>query len=89
MVHIVTDTTAVLPQDIADRYGIPIVPQVIHFGRDSFLECQEMDSQMFMERLLTSKTLWKSWALTFRRCAAVAMGRQQSLRLFLPSIGRS
>jgi DegV family protein with EDD domain len=57
MVHIVTDTTAVLPQDIADRYDIPIVPQVIHFGQDSFLECQEMDSRMFMERLLTSKTL--------------------------------
>lgn len=57
MVHIVTDTTAALPQEIAARYDIPIIPQVIHFGQDSFLECQEMDSQMFMERLLTSKVL--------------------------------
>lgn len=57
MVHIVTDTTAGLPPEIAARYDIPIIPQVIHFGQDSFLECQEMDSRMFMERLLTSETL--------------------------------
>ena len=62
MVHIVTDTTAVLPQDIAARYDIPIIPQVIHFGQESFLECQEMDSRMFMERLLTSETLPKTAA---------------------------
>jgi DegV family protein with EDD domain len=57
MVHIVTDTTAVLSQDVADRYDVPVVPQVIHFGQQSFLECQEMDSRMFMERLLTSEAL--------------------------------
>ena len=57
MVHIVTDTTAALPREIADRYGIPVVPQVIHFGQDSFLECQEMDSRTFVQRLLTSESL--------------------------------
>jgi DegV family protein with EDD domain len=57
MVHIVTDTTAGLSQDIAARYDIPVIPQVIHFGQESFLECQEMDSRTFMERLLTSQAL--------------------------------
>ena len=57
MVHILTDTTSGLSADVAARYDIALVPQVIHFGQESFLECQEMDSSMFMERLLTSETL--------------------------------
>jgi DegV family protein with EDD domain len=57
MVHIITDTTSGLPPEIAARYDIPVVPQVINFGRESFLECEEMDSQMFMERLVSSDVL--------------------------------
>ena len=57
MVHIITDTTSGLPQDLADRYDIPVVPQVIHFGTKSYLECVEMDSKAFVERLVTSDVL--------------------------------
>ena len=57
MVHIITDTTSGLEQEIAQKYDIPVIPQVIHFGQESFLECQEMDSAMFMERLVTSDVL--------------------------------
>lgn len=57
MVHIITDTTSGLPVEIAQKYGIPVIPQVINFGSESYLECQEMDSNMFMEKLLTSAEL--------------------------------
>jgi DegV family protein with EDD domain len=62
MVHIIADTTSGLSQDVTTRYDIPVIPQVIHFGEDSYLECQEMDSRMFMERLLPSETLPKTAA---------------------------
>jgi DegV family protein with EDD domain len=62
MVHILTDTTSGLSPADADRYGIPVIPQVIHFGEESFLECQEMDTQTFVQRLVTSEALPKTSA---------------------------
>jgi fatty acid-binding protein DegV len=34
MVRIVTDTTACLSPEIAARYSIPVIPQVINFDRN-------------------------------------------------------
>jgi DegV family protein with EDD domain len=62
MVHILTDTTAGLPLDVAARYDIPVIPQVIHFGQESFLECQEMDVPSFIKRLVTAEELPKTSA---------------------------
>jgi DegV family protein with EDD domain len=62
MVHILTDTTSGLSADVAARYDIALVPQVIHFGQESFLECQEMDGSEFIERLVTSDVLPKTSA---------------------------
>ena len=62
MVKIITDTTACLPAEVAQRYGIPVVPQVIHFGTDAYLEGLEMDNAAFMERLRRSKELPKTAA---------------------------
>jgi DegV family protein with EDD domain len=62
MPHIIADTTSGLPREVAERYDIPVIPQVIHFGQESFLECEEMDSEMFMERLVTSDALPKTAA---------------------------
>lgn len=62
MVHIITDTTSGLPADIAARYDIPVIPQIITFGQESFLDCEEMDSKMFMERLASSDVLPKTAA---------------------------
>lgn len=55
MVKIITDTTSGLPAEIARRYDIPVIPQVIIFGRESYLEGVEMDNAAFMARLTTSK----------------------------------
>jgi DegV family protein with EDD domain len=62
MVKIITDTTAGLPDEVAQRYDIPVIPQVIIFGSDTYLEGQEIDHQTFMERLLTSRELPKTSA---------------------------
>jgi DegV family protein with EDD domain len=62
MVHIITDTTAGLPRDVAQRYGIPVIPQVINFGSDSYLEGIEIDQATFMQRLKTSRDLPKTAA---------------------------
>jgi DegV family protein with EDD domain len=62
MVHILTDTTAGLSAGDAARYDIPVVPQIIHFGQESFLECQELDVASFIERLVTSRALPKTSA---------------------------
>jgi fatty acid kinase fatty acid binding subunit len=57
MIHIVTDTTAVLPQAVIDRYGITVVPQVIRFGDESYLEGVELEEAQFLSRLVSSATL--------------------------------
>ena len=57
MIRIVTDTTAVLPREIVERHGIVVVPQVIRFGNDSFLEGVELDEPEFLRRLVASPTL--------------------------------
>jgi DegV family protein with EDD domain len=64
LVKIITDTTACLAPEIAKKYDIPIVPQIIHFGEESFFEGIDMDSTMFMSRLRTSRDLPKTAAPT-------------------------
>jgi DegV family protein with EDD domain len=62
MVKIITDTTASLPVETARRYDIPVIPQVIIFGTDSYLEGIEIDKPTFMQRLRTSRELPKTAA---------------------------
>jgi DegV family protein with EDD domain len=62
MVKIITDTTAGLPDEVAQRYDIPVIPQVIIFGSDTYLEGQEIDHHTFIERLQASKELPKTSA---------------------------
>lgn len=62
MVKIITDTTACLPAEIAQRYGIPVIPQVINFGNDSFYEGVSIDNATFMQRLKASSQLPKTAA---------------------------
>jgi DegV family protein with EDD domain len=51
MVHIITDTTSALSPEMAERYKIPVIPQIIHFGEESFHEGIDIDNQEFMRRL--------------------------------------
>ncbi|MBS3751936.1 MAG: DegV family protein [Anaerolineales bacterium] len=62
MVKIIADTTAVLPHHIADKYHIPIIPQLIHFGDQTYIEGVDIDNQTFLEKLKTIDTLPKTAA---------------------------
>jgi len=57
MTRIVADTTSGLSGDMAQRLGIPLVPQIIHFGEESFREGIDIDQITFLKRLKTDREL--------------------------------
>ena len=62
MVKIVTDTTSGLPLHLAEEYDIPVVPQIIIFGEESYRDDTELDTPGFLEKLRASPELPKSAA---------------------------
>lgn len=62
MIHIITDTTSGLPHEIAEQYHIPVIPQIINFGSQSFYEGVDIDNAKFMQMLIASKELPKTAA---------------------------
>lgn len=62
MFNIITDTTAGLPPEIAAKYQIPVIPQVVTFGEESFYEGVELDNAAFLARLRLSAELPKTAA---------------------------
>jgi DegV family protein with EDD domain len=62
MTRVVADTTCGLPFEVARRLSIPLIPQLIHFGEDSFREGVDMDHAAFMARLQTGRELPKTAA---------------------------
>ncbi len=62
MVKIITDTTSCLSPEFARRYQIPVIPQVINFGEESYLEGVNLDNATFMQKLRNSKELPKTAA---------------------------
>jgi len=57
MIKIVTDTTAELSRDYCRAHEIEVIPQIIRFGEETFLEGEEMDEPEFLRRLKASSTL--------------------------------
>lgn len=53
-VRILTDTTSVLPQDFIDAHQLQVIPQVIIFGEETFLENVEISFTEFIQRLKDS-----------------------------------
>jgi fatty acid-binding protein DegV len=51
MVHIVSDTTACLPEEFTREHPIPVIPQIVSFGEHSYYEGIDIDSAGFLERL--------------------------------------
>ena len=62
MVHIITDTTSCLSKEFSFQHKIPVIPQVINFGEESFLEGVDIDNPTFMEKLRRSSSLPKTSA---------------------------
>jgi DegV family protein with EDD domain len=62
MIHLITDTTACLPEDIQSKYQITVIPQMIHFGETSFTEGVDLNNPSFLKLLANSKELPKTAA---------------------------
>ncbi|MCX7854607.1 MAG: DegV family protein [Anaerolineae bacterium] len=62
MIKIVTDTTSGLPLELARAHDIPVLPQIIIFGEETYRDDTEMDTRMFLQRLRSSPTLPKTAA---------------------------
>jgi DegV family protein with EDD domain len=62
MTIIVADTTCGLPRDLLARRGIPIIPQIVMFGEESFHDDREMDTATFLKKLKAAKDLPKTAA---------------------------
>lgn len=61
-VRIVTDTTATLPQAYIAAHPLVVVPQVINFGEETFLEEVNLSYSDFIRRLKSSSQLPKTAA---------------------------
>ena len=62
MTIIVADTTCGLPRNLLAQRGIPVIPQIVMFGEDSFHDDKEMDTATFLQKLKASKSLPKTSA---------------------------
>ncbi len=62
MVKIVADTTSGLPRDVLKGLGIPLVPQIVSFGEESFRDDTELDTATFLQKLKASPVLPKTAA---------------------------
>lgn len=62
MIHIVTDTTAGLPQRVIDEYNVPVVPQYVHFGEETFKDMYEISPSEFYAKQAAASELPKTSA---------------------------
>ena len=56
-VAIVTDSVADLPPQIAEEFGITVVPLVVRFGTDLYRDSLDLSPDQFYEKLRTTKVL--------------------------------
>jgi DegV family protein with EDD domain len=54
---VVTDSTADLPEEWRDRYGIEVVPLKVLFGKETFRDRVDMTDEEFFRRLAASTSL--------------------------------
>jgi DegV family protein with EDD domain len=62
MVQIIADTTCSLPRDLLKARGIPLIPQVVMFGEQSYHDDNELDTANFLQKLKASTSLPKTAA---------------------------
>jgi DegV family protein with EDD domain len=62
MTIIVADTTCGLPRDLLAQRGIPLIPQVVIFGEDSYHDDKQLETAAFLKKLKASPALPKTAA---------------------------
>ena len=100
---VVTDSTADLPDEWRDRYGIEIVPLKVLFGTETFRDRVDMTDEQFFARLAASSTLPKTsapspgeFAEVYQRlakdhdgCISIHIGEQLSATAEAARVGAS
>ena len=56
-VALVTDSTASIPQEYLERYGIRVAPQILVWGNETYRDGVDIQSSEFFERLSTTKVM--------------------------------
>ena len=56
-IKIVTDSTSDIPKDLADKYGIEILPLTIHFDNDEYRDWVDITPDRFYDRMRSSQKL--------------------------------
>jgi DegV family protein with EDD domain len=88
MVKIVADTTSGLPRDMLKSLGIPLIPQIIIFGEESYRDDSELDTPAFLAKLTASKELPNTAApapALYNQIYAEAKQRGESVIVIAPS----
>ncbi len=62
MVKIIADTTCGLPRETLTALGIPVIPQIVIFGEQSYRDDTELDTATFLQKLKMSGQLPKTAA---------------------------
>jgi DegV family protein with EDD domain len=62
MTIIVADTTCGLPRKLLQERCIPLIPQIVTFGEDSYHDDKDLDTVTFLRKLKASPTLPKTAA---------------------------
>ncbi len=62
MTIIVADTTCGLPHKMLEQRGIPVIPQIVMFGEESYHDDKDFDTAVFLQKLKASPTLPKTAA---------------------------
>ncbi len=62
MTIILADTTCGLPRKLLEERSIPLIPQIVTFGEQSFHDDKDLDTATFLSKLKASATLPKTAA---------------------------
>src|SRR5512139_2576718 len=62
MTIIVADTTCGLPRKLLEERCIPLIPQIVTFGDESFHDDKDLDTATFLSKLKASAALPKTAA---------------------------
>jgi DegV family protein with EDD domain len=57
MIRVVTDSTADIPPEMAEKLGITVVPSYIAFGAETYQDGVDLTKQQFYDKLITSQVI--------------------------------
>ena len=57
MVRVVTDSTADVPPEMAEKLGITVVPAYVAFGTETYQDGVDLTKQQFYDRLSASRVI--------------------------------